>query len=98
MVLRDEDYLRKAIARAIRAGEEGNEPFGAVVVRRGEVVAEEGNRVVTAADATRHAEIEAIRAACKATGRPPCCTVCTASWASSVRRSPAPRAWAAAPR
>jgi guanine deaminase len=57
--------MRRAIALAIdnvRAGRGG--PFGAVIVRGGEIVAEGANRVTSANDPTAHAEVEAIRAAC----------------------------------
>jgi len=57
--------MRRAIALSIenvRAGRGG--PFGAVIVRGGEIVAEGVNRVTSANDPTAHAEIEAIRAAC----------------------------------
>lgn len=41
-------------------------PFGAVVVKDGEVVAESANKVVPENDPTAHAEVSAIRLACKA--------------------------------
>lgn len=41
-------------------------PFGAVVVRDGQVIAKSGNRVTSTNDPTAHAEVSAIRLACTA--------------------------------
>jgi guanine deaminase len=62
-------FLRQAIDEAVRgatAGEGG--PFGAVVVRDGRVIARACNQVTSTNDPTAHAEVQAIRAACRALG------------------------------
>jgi tRNA(Arg) A34 adenosine deaminase TadA len=59
-------HMREAIRLSIqmmRRGKGG--PFGAVVVRKGEVVGRGCNRVTSTNDPTAHAEIVAIRDACK---------------------------------
>jgi tRNA(Arg) A34 adenosine deaminase TadA len=59
-------FMREAIRLSIqmmRRGQGG--PFGAVVVRRGKIVGRGSNQVTSANDPTAHAEIVAIRAACK---------------------------------
>jgi tRNA(adenine34) deaminase len=59
----DEKYMRRAIEVALLAEREGNPPVGAVITLDGEVVAEGGAaNWVPKFDATRHAEIEALRA------------------------------------
>jgi guanine deaminase len=66
----NERYMRRAIELAtgnVRAGRGG--PFGAVVVRDGHVVAEGVNLVTSANDPTAHAEMTAIREACRKLGR-----------------------------
>ncbi len=62
-------FLRKAIQLAIAKMEAGyGGPFGAVVVKDGKIVAEGYNQVTSANDPTAHAEVVAIRNACKALG------------------------------
>lgn len=61
--------MRRAIALAtenVRSGAGG--PFGAVIVRNGEIVGEGANSVTRTNDATAHAEVCAIRAACRTLG------------------------------
>jgi len=64
----DPEMMRRAIALAVRSGEEGEYPYGVVICRNGEVVAESINRVAQERDVTRHAEVVAISAAQKALG------------------------------
>ncbi len=64
-----DDFMRRAIALAhekMAAGEGG--PFGAVVVKDGEIIAEGHNQVTSANDPTAHAEVNAIRTACAKLG------------------------------
>lgn len=65
-----EQYMRRAIALA-HAGMDGGHggPFGAVIVRDGEIVGEGHNRVLSENDPTRHAEMVAIRDASQRLGR-----------------------------
>jgi len=62
-------FMQRAIERAlenVRSGRGG--PFAALVVKNGKVLAEGANRVTSTNDPTAHAEIVAIREACKALG------------------------------
>lgn len=56
--------MRRAIALAVENVANGGGPFGAVIARDGEIVAEGVNRVTANHDPTAHAEVSAIRAAC----------------------------------
>lgn len=58
--------MRHALRLAERAGEEGEVPVGAVVVKDGQVVGEGWNRPIVDHDPTSHAEIMALRAAARA--------------------------------
>ena len=64
----DEQYMRLAIAEAAKAAAEGEIPVGAVVVRRGEVVAAAHNRREGGKNALAHAECLAIQEACRIRG------------------------------
>jgi guanine deaminase len=64
----DENWLRKAIELAVANVDDGGGPFGAVVVKDGELLATGQNRVTRDLDPTAHAEVMAIRAACAEVG------------------------------
>jgi tRNA(adenine34) deaminase len=64
----DEIFMQQALAEARRAAAVGEVPVGAVVVRRGEVIATGRNAPVDGHDPTAHAEIVALRAAAQALG------------------------------
>ena len=61
----DEKYMLLALEEAKKAAEKGEVPIGAVIARRGEVIATAHNGRETTFDATAHAETSAIRAACQ---------------------------------
>jgi guanine deaminase len=64
----DERWLARTVELALANVEDGGGPFGAVLVRDGELLAEGQNRVTRDSDPTAHAEVQAIRAACRAIG------------------------------
>jgi len=61
-------FLAETVRLARESVDTGGGPFGAVVVRDGLVLGRGRNRVVPASDPTAHAEIEAIRDACRTLG------------------------------
>jgi tRNA(adenine34) deaminase len=65
---RDDYFMRLALREAERALEHGDVPIGAVVVRRGEVVATAHNERELRQDPTAHAEIIALREAARLAG------------------------------
>lgn len=60
-----EELMRKAIELSVKNVAEGGGPFGAVIAKNGEIVATGVNRVTDEHDPTAHAEVSAIRAACR---------------------------------
>jgi len=64
----DAKWLARAIELATLNVANAGGPFGAVIVRDGELIAEGQNRVTASLDPTAHAEVTAIRAACQAVG------------------------------
>lgn len=60
-----EYWMAMAIAEAERSAQNGGGPFGCVIVKNGELVACSTNSVTRDNDPTAHAEVNAIRMACK---------------------------------
>ncbi len=64
------DFMNRAVQLAKYGMDTGmGGPFGAVVVRNGEIIAEGNNQVLSSQDPTAHAEIVAIRQAANKLGR-----------------------------
>ena len=57
--------MSKAISLSIKSVKSGTGPFGAVIVKNDEIISEGFNTVTLSNDPTSHAEIVAIRIACK---------------------------------
>jgi guanine deaminase len=65
----DETFMREAIRLSqVKMRENCGGPFGAVVVRAGKIAGRGWNRVTSTNDPTAHAEVTAIRRACKKLG------------------------------
>jgi len=62
----NDKFMREAIRLSREKMQDGaGGPFGAVVVRDGKIIARGWNRVTSTNDPTAHAEVTAIRAACR---------------------------------
>lgn len=61
-------FLTDAIELAVKNVKNNGGPFGAIIVRDGEIIAEASNQVLQKNDPTAHAEVEAIRKAALKTG------------------------------
>lgn len=64
----DQGLMREAIGKAREGLASGQTPFGACIARDGKVISCEHNRVWETTDITAHAEITAIREACRKLG------------------------------
>jgi len=66
---KDKEFLQQAIELAKQGIEKGvGGPFGCIIVRDGEVVGKGSNQVTSTNDPTAHAEVVAIRDACRHLG------------------------------
>jgi tRNA(Arg) A34 adenosine deaminase TadA len=59
----DLEFMGEALKEAYAAEARGECPIGAIIVRNGEIIARDGNRVVELKDPTAHAEILVVRRA-----------------------------------
>lgn len=64
---RDERYMQEAIRLSELAVAHGNEPFGAILVKDGEIVYSNENQIYTGSDPTFHAEAGLLRQFCAET-------------------------------
>lgn len=64
----DEVFIARAVELKRAALDQGDQGYGAVVVRDGRVIGESASRVVIDGDPTAHAEMEAIRDAARRSG------------------------------
>ncbi len=91
-------FAARALALRDEAVRRGDQPYGAVVVRKGEIVGEGVSAVITDRDPTAHAEMVALRAAarrlatrdlaeCELFGSSRACPMCEAAayWANVGR-------------
>ena len=62
-------YMKRALDIARESMDKDEVPVGAIVVKDGEIISASSNKRESVFDATAHAEIEAIREACKNLGR-----------------------------
>ncbi len=64
----EKDFMREAIALARGNIRKGGGPFAAIIVKDGKEIARTGNTVTLSNDPTAHAEVNAIREACRRLG------------------------------
>ena len=68
LAMSHEDWMRRALALADRAADEGEVPVGAVLVRDGVLLGEGWNQVIATQDPSGHAEMVALRDAARVEG------------------------------
>jgi tRNA(adenine34) deaminase len=65
MTVDHDHFMELALEESRKAAAEGNSPVGSIIVRNGEVIGVGRNRVNSQTDPTAHAEVDAIRDACR---------------------------------
>jgi len=77
-MLDDSYFMKQALIEAVKAGERGEVPVGAVVVCKERIIARAHNLTETLNDVTAHAEMQAITAAANVLGGKYLneCTIC----------------------
>ena len=80
--MNDKEIMKLAFKEANAAYERGECPVGAVIVRKGDIIARAGNREIELNDPTAHAEILVLRDAGQLLNQHtfPDCTVYTTIW------------------
>ncbi len=68
MTIMEMDFMREALALARENIRKGGGPFAAIIVKDGKEIARTGNTVTLSNDPTAHAEVNAIREACRKLG------------------------------
>ncbi|MFD1067962.1 nucleoside deaminase [Oceanobacillus locisalsi] len=63
--MEDEKRMEQAVEIAQNSAVTGGGPFGAIVVKDGNIIGTGSNQVTTMNDPTAHAEVQAIREACR---------------------------------
>lgn len=63
--MKDGDFMLKAIEKGREGVKKGQTPFGACIAKNGRIIAVAHNKVWKTKDPTAHAEVNAIRKACK---------------------------------
>lgn len=66
-IMNDEIFMKEAIRLSQLAVSHGNEPFGAVLVKDGEIIFSNENQIYTGSDPTFHAEAGLLRRFCAET-------------------------------
>jgi tRNA(Arg) A34 adenosine deaminase TadA len=69
MLDNDFSFMERAIELSLKNAKKGGGPFGAVITRNGEILAESCNLVTALNDPTAHAEINVIREAARKLGK-----------------------------